>query len=79
MEKPLTIKRAEFTQNLAQAINESKLPAFIVADILKSALEQVQELANAQYQRDMQAYKQACDEQKESEEHGNCNADSEQS
>lgn len=71
MEKPLTIKRAEFTQKMAQVINESELPAFVVADVLKQVTAQVQELANAQYQRDMQAYKSACEEEKGDEENGN--------
>ena len=70
MEKPLTIKRAEFTQNMAQVINESKLPAFVVCDILKQITAQMQELANAQYQRDLQAYEEAQAE-KGDEENGN--------
>ena len=65
MEKPLTIKRAEFTQKLAQAINESGLPSFVIADSLSAILAQINNLAQAQYQNDLQAYEQA---QKEAEE-----------
>jgi hypothetical protein len=65
MEKPLTIKRAEFTQKLAQVINESELPAFVIADSLSAILTQINNLAQTQYQNDLQAYEQA---QKEAEE-----------
>ena len=66
MEKPLTIKRAEFSQRLADAINESELPAFVVADILERVTEHVKRLANEQFMNDKQAYEQACaDEAKE--------------
>ena len=59
MEKPLTIKRAEFTQKLAQVINESELPAFIIADSLSAILAQINNLAQTQYQNDLQSYEQA--------------------
>lgn len=74
MEKPLTIKRAEFTQKLAQTINEAELPAFIVADCLQAVLIEIQTLATQQYQRDLQAYQQAnvpeCKEVEEVEQNG---------
>lgn len=59
MEKPLTIKRAEFNKALAQTINNAELPAFVVADCLQTVLLEIQNLANQQYQRDLQAYQQA--------------------
>lgn len=65
MEKPITIKRAEFNAKVAQAINESGLPAFVIADSLSSILAQINNLAQTQYQNDLQAYEQA---QKEAEE-----------
>lgn len=65
MEKPITIKRAEFNAKVAQAINESGLPAFVIADSLSAILAQINNLAQAQYQNDLQAYEQA---QKEAEE-----------
>lgn len=65
MEKPITIKRAEFNAKVAQVINESELPAFVIADSLSAILAQINNLAQAQYQNDLQAYEQA---QKEAEE-----------
>lgn len=65
MEKPITIKRAEFNAKVAQAINESGLPAFVIADSLSAILTQINNLAQTQYQNDLQAYEQA---QKEAEE-----------
>lgn len=59
MEKPLTIKRAEFNKALVQTINNAELPAFIVADCLQAVLFEIQTLATQQYQKDLQAYQQA--------------------
>jgi len=74
MEKPLTIKRAEFNKALAQTINNAELPAFIVADCLQAVLFEIQNLANQQYQNDLQAYQQAnvpeCKEVEEVEQNG---------
>lgn len=67
MEKPLTIKRAEFTQKLAQVINESELPAFVIYDILKPISAQLLELANDQFLKDKEAYEQACNQESEDE------------
>ena len=67
MEKPLTIKRAEFTQKMAQVINESELPAFVIYDILKPISAQLLELANDQFLKDKEAYEQACNQELEDE------------
>lgn len=59
MEKTLTIKRAEFTQQLAQLITKSGLPPFVVSDTLTIVLNEVKALANEQLQKDLQEYKSA--------------------
>ena len=63
MEKTLAIKRAEFTQMLAQLINNSELPPFVIADSLALVLKEIEMLANQQLQKDLQDYKNASAEE----------------
>ena len=67
MEKPLTLRRAEFNQSLAKVITDAGLPPFIIADCLSMTLLQVQELAEQQYKRDKLAYEQSCNNNEEIE------------
>lgn len=62
MNKPLTIARQEFTQAIVDAVNGAELPMFVVSDILKSALAEVDKLAQAQYEADVKAWKESQDE-----------------
>lgn len=64
MNKPLTIARQEFTENIVEAINNSELPFFVVSDILKSALVEVDKMAQAQYQRDKDSWEKSQEEEK---------------
>lgn len=52
MIKPSTVLRQEFIDNLAELINKSELPAFVLADVLKNTVNVLQELAEKQYQAD---------------------------
>ncbi len=54
--KPLTVARQEFLENLANIINESELPAFIIGDILNNVLSEVRALAERQYNNDKENY-----------------------
>ncbi len=56
MEKPLTVAREEFVTNLVNLVNESGLPMFVVLDVLKSAVSEVQEAAKLQYEKEKEAY-----------------------
>lgn len=56
MNKPLTIARQEFTQAIVDAVNNAELPMFVISDILKSALAEVDKLAQAQYEQDKKAW-----------------------
>lgn len=56
MDKPLSIKRVDFMQRLAGVINESGLPAFIIADCLTITLAQIRELAEKQLAIDAEEY-----------------------
>ena len=64
MNKPLTIARQEFTENIVEAINNSELPFFVVSDILKNALVEVDKMAQAQYQRDKDSWEKSQEEEK---------------
>jgi len=68
MEKPITIRKTEFVQKLAQAINESKLPAFVVADCLALTKIEIDKLANQQLQVDMEQWKAYYEKQQQVEE-----------
>lgn len=63
MEKSIAIRKAEFTQALAQVINDSGLPPCVVADTMTLILAEVQKLANEQLQKDIEAYRKAQEEE----------------
>lgn len=56
MEKPLTIKRQEFIDNLISLVNNSGLPAFVVTPILEEMARKAFELEHIQYQQDKEAW-----------------------
>ena len=55
-EKPLTVAREEFVEDLVNLINNSGLPFFVVLDILRSTVEEVQDAAKRQYEADKAKY-----------------------
>ena len=63
MNKPSTIIYEEFKQNLANLINASGLPAFIIEPVLKDYLAEVKALAQRQYQIDKAEYEKILMEQ----------------
>lgn len=63
MNKPSTIIYEEFKQDLANLINKSGLPAFIIESVLKDYLVEVKALAQRQYQMDKAEYEKALAEQ----------------
>ena len=64
-EKPLTVMREEFVDNLINLINSSGLPFFIVLDVMKSAQTEVQEAAKKQYEEDLKKYSESSEDEKE--------------
>lgn len=56
MDKPLTVARQDFAEEIVNVINESGLPAFVMSDILKNAITEVDKIAQAQYEQDKEAY-----------------------
>lgn len=56
MDKPFSIVHEEFKQELADLINNSNLPPFIVESILKNYLYELTGLVKNQYQYDKAQY-----------------------
>ena len=56
MNKPSSIIYEEFKQDLANLINNSGLPAFIIEPVLKDYLNEIKLLAQRQYQADKVEY-----------------------
>ncbi len=56
MDKPITVAREEFTQDLIKMVNTAELPAFVIADILKDALAEIRRIAERQLAEDRQKW-----------------------
>lgn len=56
MIKPVTIIREELRQTITSAVNESNLPAFVVADMFEGFLRELRQLERQQYQKDLASY-----------------------
>lgn len=56
MEKTASILHKEFSDKLIQLINNCGLPAWAIKDTLRNALNQVEAIADQEYQKDMAAY-----------------------
>lgn len=56
MNKPVTIVREELRQKITSAVNESNLPAFVVADMFEGFLRELRALERQQYQNDLESY-----------------------
>lgn len=62
-EKPITVLREEFVQNVVNLVNESELPAFVMLDVLKGIVTEVESLARRQYKEDLAKYSEESIEQ----------------
>lgn len=68
IEKPILLRRQEFTNNIIQMINDSQLPVFIVEYILKDILTEVHSATQQQFESEKVTYKKQINElSKESE------------
>lgn len=63
--KPISIAREEFINELANLINESGLPAFIISPILKDVLAEVQNAERVQLEQDRAFYEKEKNKAKE--------------
>lgn len=55
-EKTLAMKAAELTNNLIQLSNDSGLPAFVVAMILKECYQEARNIADRQLAAEIEMY-----------------------
>lgn len=62
--KPVILLREEFSNNLANLINLSELPLYIIEPILANTLNEVRAVLQAQYTRELQEYNRALEEAK---------------
>lgn len=65
MERPLSVAREDFVEDLVKLINDSGLPMFVVLDVLKGAEVEVKDAAQRQYEQDKKAYEEAKEESKD--------------
>lgn len=56
MDKPITVARQDFMESLVQLINNSGLPAFMIADIFELTLPSLRTQAQQQYENDKSSY-----------------------
>lgn len=56
MDKPITLVRSDFIKDIANVINNSGLPAFVIEPILKNFLDEVRIVMNQQYENDKIQY-----------------------
>ena len=63
--KPITLVRQDFINELTNTINSSGLQPFIIKPILQELLEQVVIAEKQQYERDKLMYEQSIQSQKE--------------
>ena len=56
MDKPITIVREEVKEQIANVINNSGLPAFVIEPILQEFLMEVKSVVIRQYEHDKQQY-----------------------
>lgn len=59
MEKPITVMRAEFINNITDLINGSMLPPFIIEPILRDMYLETKTIAQRQYEYDKEQYEQS--------------------
>ena len=54
--KSITIIRHEFMQSLADTTNRTDLPAFVKLEVIERLKSQLENLVQAEYERDLAAY-----------------------
>ena len=59
MEKPLSVKRAEFEAGLIALINGCGLPPFAVCDVMRHMTGEVERLSRQQYEADKAAWEES--------------------
>ena len=71
MNKPITVVREEMKAKIADIINTSGLPAFVIEPILNDFLIEVRNVAKHQYEYDKQQYEMALKKEIDKKENNN--------
>lgn len=56
LEKPITLIREDFIQNLVDLCNDSGLPFFMIEDIMKDLIQKIHLAAQQQLEEDRKKY-----------------------
>lgn len=56
MDKPITVARQEFMENLVKICNESVLPAFVKYEIFNHLCDAIYKRIDVEYQQDLETY-----------------------
>lgn len=54
--KPITVTRTDFMDALANLINSHDLPAFVKLEVIERLKSQLENIVQAEYERDLAAY-----------------------
>lgn len=68
MEKPTSVRLAEFKANAVDLVNNSGLPCFVMEPVLRDILSAVQTKAEQQYQNEKIAYEESLKHKEDEEE-----------
>lgn len=58
-QKPMTVAKEDFANNLTDLINNSGLPAFVIESVMKDMYFEVRDVAQKQYRQDNEQYQSA--------------------
>ena len=59
MNKPILVARADFIKALADLINNSGLPSYMLEPVVKDALSDIRRVMNQQFEDELKAYQEA--------------------
>lgn len=69
MDKPITVARQEFIENLVNIVNNSGLPAFVMRNAFIQMNDTLQQLEQSQLEKDMAEWKSQIGEVKDGAEY----------
>lgn len=63
MDKPISVARVDFINSLTQLITNSGLPPYVLKPIFEDMTNDIRLLEKQQYEKDLQAYQNACNKE----------------
>lgn len=64
MDKPTSVARVDFINSLSQLITNSGLQPYVLKPIFEDITNDIKLLERKQYEKDLQAYQQACNKER---------------